>query len=264
MTLPSSSQLDNHTQFLRQKVFQADSKWPHFGQLIDWIIKLSSELEPSSTVVALERTLMYGGFSLFAPYFSEHDYISFDCSPESAESRGSYNAYMLDDPRCIKVSSSTRTSIYNIDLGINIADLLIVPNLVHHVADQKTLLYEYWRILKPGGLLFIFEPLVRELHQIPDDFLRYTPYGLKYCLEDIGFVLQEMQTSGNVFEVISYCWFQALEYFPEGKKQEMQEWFIKEHLPQLMLWDKDFPSNISREHTSFPMSFVVTAKKPLE
>ena len=43
------------------------------------------------------------------------------------------------------------------------------------------------RILKKNGKVYIFEPLVRELHQVPEDYYRITPYGFKKLLRKYGF-----------------------------------------------------------------------------
>ena len=49
------------------------------------------------------------------------------------------------------------------------------------------LLKQVKKILKPKGKIFIFEPLVRELHQIPEDYSRFTPYGLNNNLKKLNF-----------------------------------------------------------------------------
>jgi hypothetical protein len=82
--------------------------------------------------------------------------------------------------------------------------------------------------LKPGGRLFIFEPILRELHQIPDDYLRYTPYGITQVLSRFGLVAEKFETEGGPFQAISYCWVQALEYFPAEMRGKMEEWYYKQ------------------------------------
>ncbi len=68
MTL-SESQVVDHAQVLSEKVFQVKTKWPQFELLLDDIRSISKKLKYSSTVVAMERTLLYGGNSLIAPFF---------------------------------------------------------------------------------------------------------------------------------------------------------------------------------------------------
>jgi len=261
-TVHTAEQLDAHEAFLAEKVFQIYDKWPHFRQLLTWIRKLAETTPAGATVVSLERTLLYGGISLVAPFFQRHDFISIDCSPESADRRGAYNVALVDDPRCIRIAHTHRADIEATGLGDGVADLVLVPNLVHHVADQDALFAEMARLLKPHGRVFVFEPILRELHQIPDDYIRYTPYGMRSVLSKAGLVPGDFEVEGGPFQAISYCWIQALQYFPLEKRTEMERWYFEEHFPQLMEWDNDYKDNLLREHTAFPVSFAITAHKP--
>lgn len=258
----SQAAIDAHADMLAQRVFQVDTKWPHFRLLLSDIRELADQLSLGATVISLERGLLYGGVSLFAPFFGRHSFNSIDCSPNSADPRGAYNRSMIDDPRCIAIPTTRRAPIEKTGLESDIADLVIVPNLVHHVGDQAILFAELARITKPGGMVYIFEPTVRELHQIPDDFLRYTPFGLRREMAAAGLVPGTHRQEGGPFSAIAYCWTQALQYFPLDKRVEMERWFNEEHFPLLMRWDTENPVNLVRQHTSFPMSFSLTATKP--
>ena len=55
-------------------------------------------------------------------------------------------------------------------------DLILVPNLMHHIPDIEIFFTQIKDILKKNNIVY-FEPLVRELHQEPDDYYRITPYG---------------------------------------------------------------------------------------
>ncbi|MDA0219551.1 MAG: class I SAM-dependent methyltransferase [Proteobacteria bacterium] len=251
----------DHLAFLREKVFQTDTKWPQFELLLDDLIALAVGLAAGSTVVSLERTLLYGGISLTAPVFAGQNFISVDCSPPSANERGAYNDWMTDDGRCIRIPYSRRGSPTATGLDDASADLVIVPNLVHHVRDQDGFFAEMARILRPGGSLYIFEPLVRELHQKPDDYVRYTPWGVEAMCERVGLAVEEVRDRGGPFEVISYCWTQALEYMPEDERAPWKEWFYGKHLQELLEMDRRYPTNLVRKHTSFPMTWSVRARR---
>jgi SAM-dependent methyltransferase len=255
-------QLDAHAAMLADRVYQVHTKWPHFQQLLTWIRKLGDTTPAGATVVSLERTLLYGGISLAAPFFQRHNFISVDCSPESADERGAFNASFVDDPGCIRIPYTCRAKIDDIKLDDGIADLVMVPNLVHHVADQDRLFSEMARLLKKGGELFVFEAILRELHQIPDDYLRYTPYGMRNMLLKAGLEPHAFELEGGPFQAITYCWVQALEYFPPEKRVQMERWYYEEHFPELMKWDSEYRDNLCRKHTAFPVSFVMTARKP--
>ena len=79
------AELDGHVAVLAERVFQVDTKWPHFRQLLRDVRRLAEEATPQMTVVSLERGLLYGGCSLIAPLFHHCEFIAVDCSPASAD-----------------------------------------------------------------------------------------------------------------------------------------------------------------------------------
>lgn len=258
----TADMLDGHADVLSERVFQVETKWPHFGLLLGDIRALADDLTPGARVVSLERGLLYGGCSLIAPFFQDHDFTALDCSPQSADDRGAYNGAMVDDPRFLFVPGGQRARIEETGLAPDSVDLVVVPNLVHHVADQPALYAEFARIVRPGGRVYVFEALLRELHQSPDDFLRWTPFGMARAMQAAGLEPGEPSLTGGPFEAIAYCWAQALEYFPDDKRAEMSEWFYGEHMPQLIAWDGEHTRNRMRDHTSFPVAYSFTARKP--
>ena len=215
------ARLKKHEELLKERVYQTGTKWPHYRLLLRDVGELAQELSTNATVVALERGLLYGGYSLLGPYFHRQNFLSIDCSPSSADDRGSFNKYMVDDDRFVAVPVHHRAKVEDTGLDPGVADLAFVPNLVHHVANQDAFFSELWRLVKPGGHAYIFEPLVRELHQEPDDFLRYTPYGMRRTLESKGFEVTRIRHEGSAFSAVAYCWTQALEYFPEGEREKL-------------------------------------------
>jgi len=253
--------LRKHIEILENEVFFTKNKWPHFSLLLKDMSEFSLKLKANLTVVSLERTLLYGGYSLLAPFFDKQNFISIDCSPSSADDRGSYNEELINNSNFIKISTSKRADISNTGLEDCLADLVLIPNLVHHIADQDMLFQEMARILKPGGKVYIFEPLVRELHQIPDDFLRYTPFGIAAVLKKVGLEMESYDLEGGPFSVIAYCWTQALQYFPDQDRKKMEDWFYNQHFIDLMKWDIEHTDNKVRPFTKFPMSFSIKAIK---
>jgi SAM-dependent methyltransferase len=258
---PSEAEVAAHLAMLEERVFQVNTRWPHFRLLLGDLKRLAKELPETATVVSLERTLLYGGISLFAPLFTRQMFVSVDCSPAAADERGAYNASMLDDARVIRIPYSIRGSELETGLPDESADLVLVPNLVHHVAEQERLFDEMTRITRRDGRVYVFEPLLRELHQIPEDYLRYTPYGLQRVMEARGLTVEMTELEGGPFSAAAYCWDQALQYLPPTKREEMQRWFDTEMFPNLIQWDEQYPVNLVRKHTSFPVSFSLLARK---
>ena len=257
-----NTSLQNHLALLRENVFNSDHYLPQFNLLLDEIAKFSEDLQNGENVVSLERTLLYGK-NIYAPFFQKANFTSLDCSPKSAEERGNFNRSLISDTRFIDVEcKSIRCAPDNLEVPSNTADLLMIPNLVHHVANQSGLFTEAFRVTKPGGCLFVFEPILRELHQEPDDFLRYTPYGMIQCLETVGFKILDNKTTGGPFTAIAYCWNQALQYLPEEERVGWSDWF-QQHFEDLKSLESRYTQNLIRKFTSFPTAFTITCKKPI-
>ena len=252
-----------HLQVLRDQVFQVDKLWPQYKLLLSDLASIALETHAGSTVVSLERTVLYGGFSLFAPLFQEMDFVSIDCSPQSADERGPYNVCLTDDEKFIAIPFDRRASIFETGISNDVADLVLVPNLVHHISDQNALFKELARIVKPGGRVYVFEALVREIHQSPDDFLRYTPFGLEYAFRQVGLEPEALRTEGGPFQVLTYCWTQALQYLGGETKRKYSDWFFSSHFAELMELDRLYTSNLEKQHSSFPMCFSMVALKQL-
>ncbi len=254
-------EIESHYEFLHEKIFQTKTKWPQFKRMLEDVRDLSIQLPQSSNVIILERAYVYGGNSLFAPLFHQHQVTSVDCEiPTTTERRG-YQKSWTEDPRCIQIPAQTKASITKTGLPHASADLLLVPNVVHHEPDQEGMFEEIARLLRPGGTGYIFEALIRELHQIPDDYIRYTPWGFQKILARHGLEMTEWKPTGGPFEAISYCWIQALQFIPESERGEKEKWFFTEHLPELLEMDKRYTTNISRPHTTFPVAYSIYFRK---
>lgn len=257
-------QLVDHLQFLEERIFQTRTKWPHFQRLLDDVQALAATLVQSSEVVILERAYVYGGDSLFAPFFEEHNVLSIDCQIPTAAERNGYQKSWTDDPRCLRTPTLRRASIAQTGLSDASADTVLIPNVVHHEPNQDGMFAEIARILKPGGIGYIFEALLRELHQIPDDYIRYTPWGFKSILAKHGLEMIEWRPAGGPFEAIAYCWVQALQYIPENERAEKEKWFYERHFPELMSMNQKYPQNLFRSHTSFPIGYSIYFRRSSE
>lgn len=83
----------------------------------------------------------------------------------------------------------------------NLADVIILSNVLEHISEPYDLLKECYRILKPQGRLLLTVPFFIKIHQAPYDFYRYTSYGLKYLLKRAGFQRTYIIPLGNPLDV---------------------------------------------------------------
>mgnify|MGYP001291110275 CR=1 FL=1 len=250
--------LNDHENYLKKNIFFTENKWPHFELIFSDIKKFSKTIKNNSTVVSLERNNLYGGVSLFAPYFSKSNFISVDCSMPRIRKRGNYNN-IENKSLIIEKKNNYIFNFDKIKLNKNLADLILVPNLMNHIPDIEIFFHQIKKILKKNGKLYIFEPLIRELHQEPDDYFRITPYGFKHILKDFGFTNFKTRFNGGPFTAVGYCWDQAIQYLPKSKKNKVKKW-LEIEMKKLILMDKKYKKNNFRKNTSFPMSFSLTTQ----
>ncbi len=249
--------LEKHEKYLREKVFYTNSKWPHFNLIFKDLKKFAKNSKKNSVIVSLERNSLYGGISLFAPFFFKQSFISVDCVSPKLKKRGAYNQIKAKSEVIIK-QKNYQFNYKEIKLPNNFADLIIIPNLMHHIDDIEILFKQIKKILKKNGKVYIFEPLVRELHQMPEDYFRITPFGFKKLLKKYGFSNFKINFDGGPFTAIGYCWDQAIQFLPKNLRNRKETW-LKRQFSQFISMDKKYTKNFVRKNTIFPMSFSIVS-----
>lgn len=78
---------------------------------------------------------------------------------------------------------------------------ILCTGLLEHIPDTQRFINEFYRILKPGGKLVIAAAAVSSIHEGPNDFFRFTPFGLPTLFEDWSNL--SIQGSCKPFETIS-------------------------------------------------------------
>jgi SAM-dependent methyltransferase len=67
------------------------------------------------------------------------------------------------------------------------ADTVVSFQVMEHVPEPDKFLSEIYRILKPGGYCLLMTPFMWGEHEIPNDYFRYTRYGLDYLARKANF-----------------------------------------------------------------------------
>jgi SAM-dependent methyltransferase len=67
-------------------------------------------------------------------------------------------------------------------------DVILCTSVLEHVYDHRTALERIHRALKPGGRAVISVPFLFPYHDEPQDFWRFTEYGVRRLLEDFSAV----------------------------------------------------------------------------
>lgn len=85
-----------------------------------------------------------------------------------------------------------------IPLEENSVDTIIATELFEHCPDPESVMVEMIRVLKRGGLLFFTVPFLWNLHLVPYDEYRYTPFSLNRHLTNAGFKDVKMISLGGI------------------------------------------------------------------
>ena len=82
-------------------------------------------------------------------------------------------------------------------------DTAFSASVMEHLNNPWQFVKEVNRILKKDSYFIIQVPFQWWIHEAPYDFYRYTPYGLKYILENNGFKVIEISPVGGFFSMMA-------------------------------------------------------------
>jgi len=72
-------------------------------------------------------------------------------------------------------------NILNLSFPDNYFDYVVSDQVMEHVeGDQQRAIDEVYRVLKPGGIALNTTCFLNEIHEMPKDLWRFTPYALTY------------------------------------------------------------------------------------
>lgn len=113
-------------------------------------------------------------------------------SAKDKDGEGDYYKNYFSKALCYTTSEISEN--FNCDLVLDIRampeianetyDCIYCSGVLEHVDDFHAGFNEITRILKPDGILLLGLPFRQPIHMPPQDFWRFTKYGIKYLLED--------------------------------------------------------------------------------
>jgi SAM-dependent methyltransferase len=83
-------------------------------------------------------------------------------------------------------------------------DSLVCHQVLEHVKDPMAAAKEMARVLKPEGLAVISVPHLSRRHELPHDYYRFTPEGLRHVLESAGFVVKVVKPYGGCLSFLHH------------------------------------------------------------
>lgn len=160
-------------------------------------VQMAAVLPPGSIVLDAGA-----GEARFDSLFPDQLYIALDSAVGDASWDYS-RVHVLADLAAIPLASRSADAVLNIQV-------------LEHVADPRLVLAEIYRVLKPGGSLYLTAPQGWHEHQQPNDYFRFTRYALESLLRSVGFREITIQPLGGYFHYLG----QRLTYVPKIIFQE--------------------------------------------
>ena len=147
---------------------------------------------------------------------------------------------------------------------------VLCTQVLEHLEWPLETLSELYRILKPGGKLFLTAPMAHSEHQVPHDYYRFTSFGLRSICEHAGFKEVNIESMGGIFTRWAYEISVITTMFP-GTGLKKGRWQLRGillfplkmacqpmvRLAQYILLALDRYDKITR----FPLGWSLTARK---
>ena len=112
--------------------------------------------------------------------------------------------------------------------GSHVFDAVFCSQVLEHVAEPLSVTREISRVIKPGGRLYLTAPQSWPQHQKPNDFFRYTSFGLRHLFNRAGLRTESIKPMGGYFWYLSFQ-LQNINFwlFPSGMPGRKWTWPIR-------------------------------------
>lgn len=125
-------------------------------------------------------------------------------------------------------------------------DSCIAVEVLEHCPEPEVFLKEVNRVLKPGSVFFFTVPFLWNLHEVPHDEYRYTPFALERHLKNSGFNEVEIKAAGGWHAAMAQMLGMWVRRSPmaEGKRKIISM-ILKPLIGMLIKKDRDFVVDFS-------------------
>ena len=134
-------------------------------------------------------------------------------------------------------------------------DAVVMSEVLEHLHSPHLALDNIRMALRPGGRLILSTPFALPIHEAPNDYYRYTRYGLGFLLRDFSEVV--ITARNSYFEAIDVLWLRLIQSENRGA-----QWLMLIVMPWLVIkWPltKLLGRLISSDELT--TGYVVTARK---
>jgi len=115
--------------------------------------------------------------------------------------------------------SSDYLKSFSINFSDNSFDNIVSFQVLEHHKNPEKMIKELWRILKPNGYLLLSVPFLGGIHEEPNDFQRFTKYGLIELFNKNNLKIIRIVNQGSIFSTISMLFNEYLNNY-SGKSKK--------------------------------------------
>ncbi len=139
-------------------------------------------------------------------------------------------------------------------------DTVYSSQVLEHITKPSKALSEMQRVLKPGGYAIISVPHLNGLHEEPNDYYRFTPYGIRYLMLEAGFEIENQYRSGGLFCFLSHVMSLIVVsmFWPIPALKWIVWWVNKLLIVHPVLWLE----TVTKTSRKFPANLIIIGKKP--
>jgi len=102
-----------------------------------------------------------------------------------------------------KISIDFNANALNLPIKTESIDNIFLSAVLEHTPEPFEILIEMHRVLKNYGSIIITVPHIHNIHDEPNDFYRFTNYGIKYLLEKSNFHVKKIEPVGGGLSFLS-------------------------------------------------------------
>ena len=137
-------------------------------------------------------------------------------------------------------------------------DTVLLSDVLEHIPEPQQLCNEMARILRPGGVCLMNTPFFYWLHEIPNDYYRFTEFAIRKLLENASFEIVVVKATGGTPEILTDILAKHISQIPVlgNPAAAALQWITG-------IFVRTLPGRKISMSTarSFPLSYFVVAKK---
>ncbi len=129
--------------------------------------------------------------------------------------------------------------------------------VLEHVPEPWRMVAEMARVLEPGGHLILTAPHIWGLHEVPQDYFRFTCYGLEHLARRAGLQPIEVRPMAGYWVTagVRFCYY--LRHFERGPLKPVVR--VMFALIQLMAWGLDRLDRVESD----AWNYLLVARRPV-